>query len=373
MSEQKINPAIEDLMNHVNEVHSLSQKKSELEKLKIDRQYDQYKKNQVDLERLSKVDVTSVNQDFIDKMDREHDLMRQSLKNRMVFVNRELSDLVPFSYPNLLLVGAMSGHGKSTFLANIAYPLIIDKKRVFVISNEEMSVNVYNRVACLHRGYNINRFQSFTDEMHEDIKAVRTKLYQGNRLKVVDSDFPDMKDATTTLEGLKFILDKLLEEQEKNNGKATYDVVMIDYLQKIDSSKENPRTEGWAVMKKVSDMLDIFYKKYHAPVVVFTQLKPEDSEDQNIEYRIKGGKSIYVSSTYCLELRPIKEQRKTEFIVHKHRFNDKVNSVLEQAHENGKYSTYTAEFKLKVHQENADREHAQMLSKVLKDKNEGNN
>jgi KaiC/GvpD/RAD55 family RecA-like ATPase len=367
MNEHKSNTAIEDLMQHADETSSLSRKKSEIEKLRIDRQYDQLKKSQGDLERLAKVDVTTVNLDFADKMDREHDLMRQSLKNRMQFVNVQLTELVPFSFPNLILIGAKTGHGKSTFLANIAYPLILAKKRVFVISNEEMSVNVYNRVACLHRGYNINRFQSFTDEMHDDIKDVRRKLYEGNRLRVIDSDFPDMKDATTSLEGLNFILDKLLEEQEKNGGKATYDTVLIDYYQKIDSSKENPKMASWEVLKKVSDMLDNFYKKYHAPVVIFAQLKPEDTEDQNVEYRIKGGKNIYVSSTYCMELRPIKEQRLTEFIVHKHRFSDRVSSVLQLGHENGKYITYTQEFKVKVATENADREHREMMGKVIKE------
>jgi hypothetical protein len=141
---------------------------------------------------------------------------------------------------------------------------------------------------------------------------------------------------------------------------------MIDYLQKIDTSRDNPRLQGWEVMKRVADMLDIFYKKYHAPVVVFSQLKPEEAEGQDIEYRIKGGKAIFVSCTYCLEMKPIKEQRKTDFIVHKHRFNDRVNSVLEQALDNGKYVVYTQEFKVKVATENAEREHKDMMGKVFK-------
>lgn len=366
MSDNK-NEEIQNLLEYIDESKSLDQKKSELEKMRVNLQYDLLKKREEDLSRLSKVDVTAISESFLSKMDYEHDLMRQSLKNRLPFVNQELTNLVPFSYPNLITIGAKTGHGKSTFLSNIAYPLILQGKKVFVISNEEMSVNVYNRVCCLHRGYNINKFQSFSDEQHEDIKNLRTKFYTSNRLKVVDSDFPDMKEATTTIEGLKFILDKLLEEQEANGGTATYDVILIDYLQKIDTSKENPRLEGWNVMKRVSDMLDIFYKKYHAPVVIFSQLKPEESEGQDIEYRIKGGKSIYVSSTYCMELKPNKDRRMTEFIVHKHRFNDKTSTVVQLGLENGKYVKYTDEFKIRVASENADREHREMLGKVFKE------
>lgn len=361
-----VNTAIAELMQHVNETASLSEKKSELERMRIEKQYESFKHSKAETERLSKVDVTSTNDRFTEKMDKEHDQMRQSLKNRLPFVNKELSETVPFSYPNLVLIGAMSGHGKSTFLANIVYPMLMAKKRAFVITNEEMSVNVYNRVACLNKGYNINRFQSFTDEQHEEIKKLRRILYESKRLQVVDSDFPDMKDATITLEGLRFILDKLIEEQIKNGDVATYDVVLLDYIQKIDTSKENPKLAGWEVQKKVADMLDIFYKRYHAPVVIFSQLKPEDSEGQDIEYRIKGGKSIYVSSTYAMELKPFKDQRMTEFRIHKHRFSDRTNSTLQLGHENGRYIPYTNEFKVKVATSNAEREHRDMLSKVFK-------
>ena len=239
MSDQQPRTTAEEIMAHaqahVKEHGALQSKKAELDKIRIEQQYDRVKQNQKDQARLEQVDITAVNEDFVAKMDREHELMRQSLKNRLPFVNAQLSELVPFSYPNLLLVGAKTGHGKSTFLANIAYTLVASGKKVLVISNEEMGVNVYNRIACLHRGYNINKFQSFSDEQHADIKDLRGKFYRSNRLKVIDADYPDMKDATITNEGLKFILDKLLEEQEANGGNATYDAILLDYLQKIDT------------------------------------------------------------------------------------------------------------------------------------------
>src|SRR5690606_39649450 len=100
------------------------------------------------------------------------------MKNRLPFVNEELTELVPFSYPNLLLIGAKTGHGKATSLANIAYTLIMIGKRVLVISNEQLGVNVFNRVACLHRNYNINSFQSFSDKMYNDIKDILVKIYR---------------------------------------------------------------------------------------------------------------------------------------------------------------------------------------------------
>jgi hypothetical protein len=61
----------------------------------------------------------------------------------------------------------------------------------------------------------------------------------------------------------------------------------------------------------------------------------------------------------------------TEFIVHKHRFNDRVDSVLNLGHENGKYIAYTNEFKVKVATENAEREHREMMGKVFRGKDEG--
>lgn len=348
---------------------SYDQKKKIVDRHRIDSQLEYIEKRKTEMERLSKIDITALPDAYFDKMDEEHDRMIQSLTNRMPFINPDLTEFVPFSYPNLLLVGGKTGHGKSTTAANIVYSLLNDlneqgkPRRVLVISNEEMSVNVLNRIICLEEGWNINNIKNFSLPQHETLRKRRREISANGRLRVIDSDFPGFKDVTTSIEGLKFVLENAYDRFQET-GEA-YDAILIDYFQKITISKENPRLRPFDVLVEVTNFLDGFYKRYPAPVVVFSQIKPESKDDAEFEHRVKLCKNIFVVSTHALEIVPDKRTLSTEFICHKHRFSSDENgtSVI-VGWDKGFLVPYTDEFKMAVIKRLSEKEHQKLMGTI---------
>lgn len=347
-----------------------AEKTSILKRHKIDTDFEKVKTMKEEIQRLSKLDVTQVSDEYFDKMDQEQDRMIESLNSRIPFINHELTDFVPFSYPNLLLIGAKTGDGKSTAAANIVYGLLAAKDektgkdhRVLVISNEEMAITVMNRVICLDEGWNLNRQKTFSEAQHNKLRQRRRELGQSGRIRVIDSEFPEFKDATTTYEGLKFILENAYEAYK--NGGEPYSAIIIDYFQKISSSKENSKSSTYEVLKKVTDLLDGFYKKYPAPIVIFSQVKPEAKEETDFEYRIKECKAIYVASTHALEISPNKRLSASEFVCHKHRFSsDERGSSITAGWEAGRFVEYTDEFRAATAMRLTNAEHNATMRKA---------
>ena len=254
------------LLETLEESRSIAEKKHVIEKKRIERAYEDLKEAEKENERLKTVDVTDIDEGFLNKMDWEQRMMRESISRSMVFVTPKLSDLVPFTYPNLILIGAKTGSGKSTFASNMMYRLFTDSKKVLLLSNEEKSVDVYNRLSCLHKNWNYNKRNEFSEEQWDSLTNLRHRMYRSGRIRVIDSDYDSFKNATTTLEGVKFILNNLYDsfraKKDKDpNATPDFDCIIIDYYQKVSSSIDQPHLKQWEVLKKLSDFLDQFYKK----------------------------------------------------------------------------------------------------------------
>lgn len=360
----EMSEAVADLRAEAEETVLLADKEKELKKARIEQMHSDMIRNREELERLSKIDIMKLNPEHLEKMDAEHDLTVLSMKERLPFVNEILTEVVPFNYPNLILLGAKSGEGKTSFTSAAVLALLKAGKRVMVISNEEMAVNYYNRVICLNKGWNINDLKSFTKDQHEELKKLRAMMYNTGRLRVIDSDFDDMKNATRTIEGVKFLFDKILEAQ-KASGKAPFDAIFLDYYQNCTQSKTDPRKRPHEVLEELSKFLDDMYKKLHAPIIVLGQMKPESKEESGFEFRLKGSKSIFVPCTFALELIPEKLRRMTRFIVHKHRWSSKNGECVELGFDRGHYVEYTMDFQQKVAEFNERRAHSEQMKPIL--------
>lgn len=348
---------IDDLQKEIEERSTFIEKERAVKNFRVEKAYEKIKEAQDEIEKFKKLDVTQTKDSYLEKMDREHDLMLESFKKKLPLVVNSLTEKIPFSYPNVIFVGARTGSGKSTFAANVIHKLMKEGKRSLVISNEEMSLNVYNRIICLEKNWNLNAITRFSKDQHDELKRLRSVIYKSGRVNVIDNDFPDFKNATTTLEGIKFILNNL-KEKYKKTGQADYDAIIIDYYQKINESKDNPGSEGWSVLSKVSEFIDSFYKEYPAPIMIMGQLKG-DTEDggSDFEYRIKGGKSIHVIATVSLELAPDKGRKCTNVICHKNRWGEDSDINIPLGWDRGRFVEYTPEFQLKIStQRNAEEE-----------------
>lgn len=374
MSDTKISQSSEILAKEYAKVADHNKKDKELKYHKIDMEYKRLQEQREEMERLSKMDISKVSEDYFDKMDQEQDRMIQSLHGRMPFLTEEMTEWVPFSYPNLLLIGARTGDGKSTTAANIVHSLMNDKnpqtglrRKVLVISNEEMAVNVMNRVICLHEGWNLNDMPNFSPDRLDLLKKRRRELGGADRLRVIDGDFPEFKDATTSYEGIKFILENA--EARYKAGEQPYDAIIIDYFQKISTSKERPSARPYDVLKMTTEFLDSFYKKYPAPIVVFSQIKPgqttESGEEESFENRIKECKNLFVTCTYALEVKTKKRLSASEFICHKHRFSSQELGLgLTLGWNKGKFVSYTEEFQAEVIRRRSDMNDRELMAKA---------
>ena len=376
MSDNHEDDAINHLLGEYDERQSLSEMERKVKTHRLKSQVRSIENQEANMAKLSQLDIRGVSDTQIEQMNKEHEMMRESLKSSIPFICPTLTSFFNFSYPSLVFIGAKSGQGKSTFTANLAYSLLVDKRKsgekrkILILSNEEMSLSVYNRLGCLHLGYNLNDVKNFTDEQHENLKKFRTGVAKAGRVRVIDPSYDGVEGATTSYEGLVAILDNLLKKHKEKvaqnpDAEADFDAIIIDYYQKINESKETSEPT-WAVLKKVSDYLDNYYKQYPAPVVVFGQIKPESKDDDvdSFEYRIKDGKSIFIPATIALELKPVKEESRTEVILQKARWSSEQGKSVNVGWDKGLIVDYTDEFKLKKAQEREERAHKNMMAGV---------
>lgn len=310
-----------ELIKKLKEAQSktLHEKELELKAHSTNVKYDSYLTKKVQQEKASRLDLKNVPGDYFEKLSAQYVASQVEYKNYLPFITNKLSKLVPLYYPNLILVGALTGSGKTTASANIVHRLLKEKKKVLILSNEELVLDIYTRLACLELDLNINDRLCFTDEQHNLIKSKIPEI--GEYVRVVDLEYDNNKELTSSVEGMRAIFQHL--EKEK-----IFDCIIIDYYQKVSKSDNYQKNANHQVLQDFTDVLDKYYKTCHAPVVVMCQLHPTRSEDTSFESRIKLGKSILISSTLAVEIESDKTKLETKWTCHKGRWGNQGARVI---------------------------------------------
>lgn len=259
----------------------------------------------------------------------------QEYANRM----DALSKSVFFIHPNfcedflltrgLILVGAMSGKSKSTTSANLLHGFVeySNPNRVAkVISNEESSESVLNRIACIKLKQNFNRFQRGQLKDKESEQVVKTAKAIIPRVEIVDDDNYDM----TCIEDVQAVLNQAAEDP--NTG-----LVVIDYLQTIAHSREQKSMESFKVSKLMGLYLKDYGKRIGVPVVVFCQLNPSGRDSTVFQSRVQNDKTIYNHAFSVIEIVPDMETKITKFTIHKDRFGNKQGQEVRMRYVDGRY------------------------------------
>jgi hypothetical protein len=268
-------------------------------------------------------------------------------RGKLNFITAIFSKVVPFFRKNLILIGAKSGHGKSTTVANIARetlrqidPTTGKPPRVLVITNEEKTEDVYNRVTCLLKGWHYVNHDEFTDEQvkaFNDFIPVLSKY-----MNVVDDNYNNVPGMTTSLEGVCQIFDNMLRDG------TYYHAVIFDYYQNVTYSKDFPSMTEFEVQAALSHKLDQYKNSYPAPIVVMAQCDPPDEANTPFMFRIKGRKLIFAKATLAMEMVAEPEMLRTQWEVWKSRFTNSIGKKFYTAYDKGKITVYDDEFAKKV-------------------------
>lgn len=285
-----------------------------------------------------------------------HEYMEAAKKN-MTFICDEFKGNIPFFRKNLIFIGGKTGEGKSTTVANIVFNTIGQKdeatgkrRKVLVITNEEKSEDVINRLTCLKMGWHYTNHDKFSADQLKVFDEYIVKWPKAG-VTVIDNGYNGIQNLTTSIEGISSIFDNLIAKEEY------YDAVLIDYYQNVKFSKRDPTLDEYKVQAKLASALDIYKNIYPAPIVVMGQVKPNDKDDSTpFEYRIKGRKEIMTVSTCAIEMVADRKALRTNWIIHKSRFNDTLGEAIITGYDKGRFVNNDAEFSLKVDRINAERE-----------------
>jgi hypothetical protein len=222
-----------------------------------------------------------------------------------------------------------------------------------VLSNEEKSEDVYNRITCLIKGWHYVNHDKFTEEQVEIFNQYIKGL--SSMVTVIDDNFGGASGTTTTLEGICQVFDNLIANNQH------YDAIILDYYQNCKESRKTPHMNEWEVQAALARKLDQYKNIYPAPIIVFAQVaQSEDDRRVPFKTRIEGRKVILNVCTCCLEMVANRKELTTEWMIHKSRFNESVGEKVTTGYDKGSYVLYDDKFREKVSQIKAAREKADL-------------
>jgi len=345
-------------------ITELNDKKLEIE---VHRTEQQYKKMKDALELkadLSDINIELNNQELVEHLVKVNTQYLNTVKTKaMAFLTDSFAGVVPYMPNNLILVGARTGRGKSTTCANLTYRALMQGKKVLNISNEEKAIDVYNRVTSL---IDDEAYIDHANFSQEKIKHLNDRIRQlSQRLLVVDDDYVGKTGGASILEVLQGYITKAVETK-------TYDIILIDYYQKINISSENSALSQYEVQAKFADWIGDILKHPDCPaIVVMAQLKPDDKDGKPIEDRMEGRKLITKPATCILEAAPDYNRRCTRFIVHKTRWSENNGAEIDVGYVRGKYVKYDKEFQQYVEKVKLEQANRKMMA-LVKPRNDAN-
>jgi replicative DNA helicase len=258
--------------------------------------------------------------------EQEKALRLQANENKLSFIGAQFDHIYQLTQ-GLVLVGARSGHAKSTTAASVVASFLTqcDTGSVVVISNEESSESTLNRIACvllkknfkhMHRGVMAQKEQA---EVRAKVSEIIT------RVEVVDDEAWDMTDLSDVQAVLEFA------------AKGGVRLVVVDYLQTVAFCKDRPHLEPFQVSKLLGLYLKDYGKRIGIPVVVFAQLKPEGEGSGDFSSRVQGDRTIYNHAFAAIEIVPDFKNSSTKFIFHKNRFGTQQGLEMSVKFTEGRY------------------------------------
>jgi replicative DNA helicase len=253
---------------------------------------------------------------------RDRELRRIALAARVPFIDSETGIQV---YPGLVLIGGVSGKGKTTLLANMLAGFVKhSQKKAVVITNEESLGSLYDRVACILASVNFNRFYEGRLSAADMAMVEDTALEVMKQIEVVDNPAYDM----SCMEDVQSVLEHAAHEQ--------LGLAALDYHQTVNSSRVDPSLESFSVLKRLGFWLKDYSKRVPIPILNLVQLR-KGSEGEEFKERIENDRTIYNHAFQCIEVLPDFDARQTTFKVVKDRYGQQQTSEIVMKYVDGKF------------------------------------
>lgn len=322
-----------------------------LQEHRVDRDLTRLMQNQDELKKGQEVDFSSLPQSYVDELVNSSNKYIEAARLSMCFMNEMFRLVVPYFQKNLILIGADTGDGKSTTVANIIYSTITTPNpatgklgRALVLSNEEAPEDFYNRITAVHMGLKYTNHNLITDEEKETYAKFIPLWCKDDRLSIIGDTYQGISGWTTTLEGIEKIFTNLID-----SGNAP-DVVILDYYQNVKRSKNDPELDQYKTQAMFAAFLDKMKLVYPGPIVVMAQMKRLTGDDDTTPFnvRLKGSKEICDKATFIAEITPERKLLRSKWKIWKSRFNDSAGEDFHVGYDRGKFVPYDEAFQASV-------------------------
>lgn len=356
---------IDQLQASIEEGEAVQKQEWELRKARNDVQYRELKERQAQKQAF---DILPIGQDIRNRASRlsqENAEYIRLAKNSAVFLGmEEFKDKVALFPRNIILIGAETGTGKSTTVANFIESYIKQKKRVLIVTNEEYPTDILNRVVFLINNWAYTDHDSITEAQIAECERLYPILME--RIEIINDKFNGIGGTTTTLEGIMSICKTLAKKLE--DGEPPYDAILIDYIQNIRTSIDVPTLVQWQVLNRLGASLDNYKSQYPAPFILFSQLKSSNNETSDFKDRIEGFKAVMNHATTAIEVKIDRENLRSEFIFRKNRFKGCVGISVFVGFERGRYVKYDKKFMTETRLRNDQKKHESLMGDIWSNK-----
>ncbi len=344
------------------EGEALKEKEYELRKTRVDIQHSELLKRQEQQKAFGVLPIGQNIAERAEKLSVENEEYIRLAKGSATFLSMDIfKDKVALFPRNIILIGAETGTGKSTTVANFVESYLKQGKRVLVITNEEYPTDILNRIIFLLNDWTYTNHDEVTDEQLATCRDLYPKIM--TRVEIIDDKFNGIGGTTTTYEGIKSICETVTAKFQQ--GDVPYDAILIDYIQNIKSSIENPMLAQWQVLDRLGAYIDNWKGSYPAPMLLFSQLKAATGEHDSFKDRIEKFKAVMNHATTAIEVKADRENLRTEWIFRKNRFKGAVGISVFTGYERGRYIDYDQEFMTKTRLKNDEKKHAQVMGGIF--------
>lgn len=331
-----VDPSI--VIEALEESQQLQRKIEENKRMRIEREYRYEKQQQQKTADLEAFDPATVltdpkkQSDFLRRFVRDLKETVVWASTAPVFIHPEFKKHFLLGKHELVVIGAVSGQGKSIAMVNIAINLLQQGRNVLWFTNEMSADSLTRWLGCSMAGIDhrlvIQESQKFesVEALKQIIAPVQEFILNG-QLVVKDSN--DDQVACSA--------ERLLKTIRAANKRDMFkpDIILIDYLGHI-KSELNPQASEYEqqapFLKELAHVANL-----SCPIVIAQQMHPKSGGRESAQGRMYQGQLLFQAATTLMEVAADKDKHQTTFTFHKVR--EGVGGSLTMGYLRGRYVT----------------------------------